>query len=514
MSYQKINILLVDDKPENLMALEAVLTSPKYNLVKAYSGEEALKLMLSTNFSLILLDVQMPGLDGFETARLIRQRKKTKNIPIIFVTAISQANEFVIKGYQIGATDYIIKPFHPDTLRLKIKGYLKVYQERENLESLVQERTAELQAANRKLLEEVKQRKIIAEKLMVSNKKVTSILASISDAFISVDNNWLLTYINKEAIQLSGLFNMSPEGLIGRSIWELVPESIAAKLYDRLNEAMHSQERVHFQLEVANAEHTFYDVNAYPFFDGLSIYFRDITETKRLEKEMTQIDRLNTVGKLAAGIAHEVRNPMTTVRGLLQVLAAKEECAKYYEYFPLMISELDRANSIITNFLSLARDKFTEFKSQNLNDIVKNLFPLLQADAMVSDKNVYMELEEVLEIPLDGEEIRQLILNLVRNGLQAMSPGGSLSIRTFMTEQEIVLSVQDDGPGIAPEVLEKIGTPFYTSKENGTGLGLSVCYSIAAKHNATIDIETSAKGTTFYVRFKKNQTCLEQKIHA
>jgi len=112
-----------------------------------------------------------------------------------------------------------------------------------------------------------------------------------------------------------------------------------------------------------------------------------------------------------------------------------------------------------------------------------------------------------LAIPLAEEEIRQLIINLVRNGLQAMSTGGNLSIRTFMTEQEIVLAIQDDGPGIAPEVLEKIGTPFYTTKENGTGLGLSVCYSIAAKHNAMIDIETSTRGTTFYVRFKKIATC-------
>jgi len=512
MSDQKINILLVDDRPENLIALEAVLTSPKYNLIRAYSGEEALKLILASNFSLILLDVQMPGLDGFETARLIRQRKKTRNIPIIFITAISQANEFVIKGYQTGATDYIIKPFHPDTLKLKIEGYLKVYQDRENLELLVQERTAELQATNQKLLVEVNQRKIIAEKLMVSNKKVTSILDSISDAFISVDNNWFLTYINEEALQLIGVFNTSPEGLIGRGLWELIPESIAAKLYDRLNEAVKNQERVHFQLEVPHSDHIFYEINAYPFFDGLSIYFKDITETKRLEKEMTQIDRLNTVGKLAAGIAHEVRNPMTTVRGLLQVLSTKEECAKYYDYFPLMISELDRANSIITNFLSLAKDKFTEFRSQNLKGIVENLFPLIQADAMVSAKNVSVELEEVLEIPLDEEEIRQLILNLARNGLQAMSPGGNLSIRTFMREQEIVLAIHDDGGGIAPEVLQKIGTPFYTTKETGTGLGLSVCYSIAARHNAIIAIETSAKGTTFYVRFKKNAARLDQRI--
>ncbi len=501
MSDKKINILMVDDRPENLVALEAVLMSPQYNLVRASSGEEALMLILAEDFSLILLDVQMPGLDGFETAKLIRKRNKSKNIPIIFITAISQANEFVIKGYRIGATDYIIKPFHPDTLKLKIEVYLKFYRDRENLESLVRERTSELQVTNQKLLVEINQRKIIADKLIESNKKVTNILESISDAFISVDNNWLLTYINKEAVRFSQLFNKSPEELIGRSIWDLIPKNIVPKLYDQFNEAVNSKQNVHFEIEIPDSEHSFYEVNVYPFFDGLSIYFRDITEIKRLEKDMAYIDRLNTVGKLAAGIAHEVRNPMTTVRGLLQVLAGKEECANHNEYFSLMIEELDRANSIITNYLSLAKDKFIELKSQSLKRIIENLLPLIEADAMVSGKYIHNELEEVLEIPLDEEEINQLILNLVRNGLQAMSPGGNMRIKTFMTSVEIVLAVQDDGKGIAPEVLEKIGTPFFTTKEDGTGLGLAVCYNIAKKHNAKIDIETASSGTTFYVRF-------------
>ena len=168
-----------------------------------------------------------------------------------------------------------------------------------------------------------------------------------------------------------------------------------------------------------------------------------------------------------------------------------------------MIDELDRANSIITEFLSLAKDRVVELKVQSLKEIVQNIFPLIQADGVISDKYIQMELDEVSEIPLDKKEIHQLILNLVLNGSQAMSPGGTMKIRTFMDEEEIVLAVQDDGPGIAPEVLGKIGTPFFTTKENGTGLGLAVCYSIAARHNAKIDIETGSTGTTFFVRFKK-----------
>jgi PAS domain S-box-containing protein len=230
--------------------------------------------------------------------------------------------------------------------------------------------------------------------------------------------------------------------------------------------------------------------------------FEEEALKNKMEKEMARLDKLSLVGAVAAGIGHEVRNPMTTVRGFLQLLGRKEECSKYSDYFSLMIEELDRANSIITEFLSLAKDRVVELEVQNLKEIVENIFPLIQADGLISDKYIQLKLDEVAEIPLDRKEIHQLILNLVLNGSQAMSPGGTMEIRTFMNKEEIVLSVKDDGPGIGQEVLGKIGTPFFTTKENGTGLGLAVCYSIAARHNAKIDIETGSTGTTFFVRFK------------
>ncbi|AFM41449.1 PAS domain S-box [Desulfosporosinus acidiphilus SJ4] len=232
--------------------------------------------------------------------------------------------------------------------------------------------------------------------------------------------------------------------------------------------------------------------------------YEETSLKSKMQKEMAHLDRLNLVGQMAAGIGHEVRNPMTTVRGFLQLLSRKEECSKYLEFFTLMIDELDRANSIITNFLSLAKDRVVELEIQSIKEIVENLFPLIKADGLLNNKYIILELEEVEKIPLDKKEMRQLILNLVLNGTQAMSPGGTLKIRTFMEKEEVVLSVTDDGEGIEPEVLEKIGTPFFTTKKDGTGLGLAVCYSIAAKHNAKIDIETSAEGTTFFVRFRRS----------
>lgn len=227
----------------------------------------------------------------------------------------------------------------------------------------------------------------------------------------------------------------------------------------------------------------------------------DITERKQLAQEMARLDRLNLVGEMAAGIGHEIRNPITTVRGFLQLLSGKKDCVKYKHYYDLIIEELDRANSIIYEYLSLAKNKAVDRKPQNLNAIVEALSPLMTADAMVSDKYIKMNLQEIPDLLLDEKEIRQLILNLVRNGLEAMSVGGSLTIKTFCDAKEVVFTVQDQGKGIEPHHLEKIGTPFFTTKDNGTGLGLAVCYSIAARHNATIKVESSKKGTTFFVRF-------------
>ncbi|WP_242833885.1 ATP-binding protein [Desulfosporosinus sp. OT] len=225
---------------------------------------------------------------------------------------------------------------------------------------------------------------------------------------------------------------------------------------------------------------------------------QEILERKRAEIEMAKLERLNLIGEMAASISHEVRNPMTTVKGFLQLLRNKQE-PRDIEYFDLMIEELDRANSILAEFLSIRRTKPTMFQLHNINDIVTSTLPLIQADAQNNDTLVTVELNNVPDLQLDIQEIRQLILNLVRNGFEAMSRGGQLRIRTFTNNSEVVLAISDEGNGIEQYILEKLGTPFFTTKEQGTGLGLAVCYGIVSRHNGRISVDTSPIGSTFYV---------------
>jgi PAS domain S-box-containing protein len=230
---------------------------------------------------------------------------------------------------------------------------------------------------------------------------------------------------------------------------------------------------------------------------------RDITIRRQLEHDMARLDSLNTIGEMAANLAHEVRNPMTTIRGYLQMLAQSPELTRYEERFGIMIEELDRANSIITEYLSFCKNKIVDLKACHLEKIVNALFPLLQADANASNCQVTLDLDETPLIYIDDKEIRQLILNLVRNGLEAMTSGGTLMIRTYIENCYVVLAIQDQGGGIPPHVLENLGTPFVTTKETGTGLGLAVCYRIANRHQAEIKVETSSAGTTFFTFFPR-----------
>lgn len=351
---------------------------------------------------------------------------------------------------------------------------------------------------------DITKRKLAEEKLRLSEERFSKIFHASPCMIAIADMEGRYIDVNEEYLHILGY---KPEEMIGRTGIEL-------NLWIDLDKRAHflqllaEEKRVRsFEAEcrTKSGEKVTVLISAETInIDGEDYILaatKDITELKRLETEISRLDKLKLIGEMAAGIAHEIRNPMTTVRGFLQLLQNNKQYNNNQDYFDLMISELDRANSIITDFLSLAKHKILSLKVQNLNHIIYSLLPLIKADGIVSDKYVTLMINKIPKILLDEDEIRQLILNLTNNGLEAMQPGGNLTIKTFSDGENVVLAVKDEGKGIEPEVLEKIGTPFITTKEQGTGLGLVRCYSIAQRHNATIHIETSPRGTTFFVRF-------------
>lgn len=344
------------------------------------------------------------------------------------------------------------------------------------LEHIVKERTRELAAANR---------------------RVTSVIESITDGFFTLNRDWAFTYINKHQHLPK---NKEAQEVLGKNIWRVFPEMVGSKMYNEFHRAMLERLPVHFEFSSSYEDH-WHEVVAYPYDEGICCLFKNITEKKKYEKELKRLSSLDLIGQMAAGISHEIRNPMTTVRGFLQLLTKEDELKHHHHYFRLMIEELDRANSIISEFLSIGNTRTSNLQMLNLNAIIHDMAPLIKVDASSQAKSIHVELQNIPELLLNRNEIRQLIINLCRNGLEAMEAGKVLSIRTYIEQENVVLAIQDEGNGISKEVLEKLGTPFFTTKDNGTGLGLGVCYSIAARHQAAIEVKTGKEGTTFFVKF-------------
>lgn len=228
---------------------------------------------------------------------------------------------------------------------------------------------------------------------------------------------------------------------------------------------------------------------------------RDITARKELEQELFRLDRFNIVGQMAACLGHEIRNPLTTVRGYLQILSRKPDLAPYRDRLGLLLGELDQANALISEYLSLSKNRLANRQTHNLSIIVERLIPHIETDAASLGRNVRFVLNTTPDLKLDEREICQLVLKLSRNGFEAMPPGKTLTIKTLQTKNNVVLAVQDEGQEIPAPVLEQMGVPFFTTKETGTGLGLAICYSIANRHLGKIDIRTGPGGTTFLVSF-------------
>lgn len=347
----------------------------------------------------------------------------------------------------------------------------------DQLESMVEERTRELAAAN---------------------EKVTSVIESITDGFFTLNNKWEFTYVNKHQYFPQ---RKTAKDVLGKNIWGVFPSSVDTVMYKEFHRAMSERTTVHFEF-LSTFDEYWHEVIAYPYDNGICCIFKNITEKKQYAKELKRLSNIDLIGQMAAGISHEIRNPMTTVRGLLQLLKEENTYEKHNMYFNLMIEELDRANSIITEFLSTGNTRKSDLQMLDLNSIIHDIFPLIKIDGYNQNKYIQVDTNDIPELLLNRNEIRQLLINLYRNGLEAMSTGKVLTISTYKEGKNcVVLAVRDQGKGIRPEVLEKLGTPFYTTKDNGTGLGLGVCYAIAARHNAKIEIQTGSEGTIFLVKF-------------
>ncbi|RXI96714.1 PAS domain-containing sensor histidine kinase [Anaerobacillus alkaliphilus] len=228
---------------------------------------------------------------------------------------------------------------------------------------------------------------------------------------------------------------------------------------------------------------------------------KDITDRKKVEEMILRSEKLALIGELAAGVAHEIRNPLTSLRGYTEFLKDETSEEEKQQYFDILLDEIERIDFIVSEFMLLAKPKVLKFNSKNINAVLTQTITFLKTEAKFKKVSIHTDLElDELIVQCDENQLKQVFLNLIKNAIEAMPNGGELTIRSKRKDNYVVIEFQDQGVGIPKEKLEKLGEPFFSTKESGNGLGLMVCFKIVADHKGTVKVESEVNvGTKFII---------------
>jgi len=509
-------ILVVDDVPANLLTLEAVLQPLGQRIVTARSGHEALRALLDEEFAVILLDVTMPGMDGFETAELIRDRNKTRGVPIIFLTAMSSNEQFVLRAYERGAVDYMIKPFDPDILRAKVAVFVELFLMRERVKQL-----AALEASQR---ESESARTRLFEMLMQLPMAMAATIGR--DHVIELANPWFARLAGKRQ-------------LIGRKIFEVFDDLITGDPPE-LDEVFRSGEAVTRQQRrvsivgddgVRTTRYVTYSVQPFRLHDGavggLIICGADVTvEVQARENEQrAQAERERLLEELQAALharddflmvaSHELRTPLTslqlTASSVLRQLQRTEgkslPAPVLDERMRTVKRQLDRLEQLINALLDVSRIGAGRLELQlehvDLVEVANDVLTRLRDEA--SRQNVSLELQAPPSLTgiWDRSRLDQILTNLVTNAIK-YGQSKPVDVVVAATNGRAEVRVVDRGIGVDPEQQERIFGKFEraASQRNygGLGLGLWITRELVELMRGEVRVDsTPGHGATFIV---------------
>jgi len=505
----RVNVLLVDDRPENLLALEAILNSPSYNLVQANSGTEALRCLLNQDFAVILLDVQMPGMDGFETATLIRSRDRSRSTPIIFITAFSSNDTHVFKGYSLGAVDYLFKPLKPEILTSKVQVFVELFQKTVE----VKQQATQLAAVN--------------SELSKSEERFRTLCACSPLGIYVADVEGRCTYINPRCQAICGL--TLEESLA--EVWqrEVHPEDRDRVVADWLAWIKESQEYSN-EFRLAGSENVrWIHVQSSPMFSDLGKLIghvgtvRDITDRKQAEEERGRLireqvarqeaERANQMkDEFLAILSHELRTPLNAILGWSRLLRVKkfdeETIDKALETIERNAKSQAQLIEDILDVSRILRGKLNLNKHPiRLESVIELAIDSLQP--LAEEKSIVLELTsspKVGEVIGDFDRLQQIVWNLLSNAIKFTQEEGKVEVRLESVGDEAQIQIIDNGIGIEPDFLPYVFDRFRqadsstTRSYGGLGLGLAIVRHLVEQHGGKVYAENNpGEGAKFTV---------------
>ncbi|MET0528920.1 MAG: response regulator [Microvirga sp.] len=511
-------ILVVDDDPRNIIAVQEVLRSPDIEIVTADCGEAALRHVLKDDFAVILLDVQMPRMDGYEVAGLIRNRPRSSRVPILFLTAFNKDDMHVFRGYSAGAVDYVFKPIEPLILKSKVDVFVDLYRKTEEIRRQGEE--------ERRLLMEnlrVRSEKLQTEQALRRREEHQSIvLQSLPIALYTAsvqEDHRQLHFTNESIERISGFppgaFLASPDFWASRihpddrdrvltQLKEL-PDQGAVTLEYRWTCADGTER---FFLDQTMLMH---DENGRPreFF---GMWF-DISERKQMEQNLLHASKLEAVGRLTGGIAHDFNNMLSVVIGNLDLLQKTiKGNAKAEPRVRMAMEGAQRCADLTHRLLAFSRRQPLQVSVIDVAALMPGLLELMRR-TLGEHINVKLDIQGAGHpIQVDRAQLEAALLNLAVNARDAMPQGGDLSIsvkgetleegRAERAGDYIAIEVSDTGTGMPPEVLERVFEPFFTTKESGkgTGLGLSMVYGFVQQSHGRVEVDSvTGQGTSIRI---------------
>lgn len=353
---------------------------------------------------------------------------------------------------------------------------------------------------------DITHRKKVEEKLIEKSSELELIFKALPDLCFLTDFDG--TIVDYKA-GCPSKFYVPVEQFMGKKFQNVLPSDVAQQLHEAITKIQQksSMEIVEYSLPMHDSTY-FFEARCLPLLtDKVMVIVRDITEKKKTAELLNKSDTLAAVGQLAAGVAHEVRNPLTVIKGFIQLLQTQERHDT--EYFRLMISEIERIESIIHEFLSIAKPEITSFERKNLCCILENVSSLINTKAIMTNIHIVSQTNpDFLYIDCCENQLKQVFINILQNSIEAMPNGGEIIITAKkMNDKEVIICISDEGIGIPEERIIKLGEPFYSTKEKGTGLGLMISYKIIESHKGKIHITSKVGvGTSVEIYLPISQT--------